>query len=82
MDKVRHYPNTKLPYKYWSHMWADHICELHVMAHKIGLKVEWFQDHKTFPHYDVTPSKRELALKLGAISREITLEDFKRKDNA
>jgi len=79
VDKVRHYPNTKLPYKYWSHMWADSVIELHVMADKIGLKRSWLQDKDgTFPHYDVVPSMRALAIKHGAIPREITLEDFKR----
>lgn len=48
------------------HMISDTIEELHEMAQKIGLKREWFQP-KSFPHYDLSKSKRESALSLGAI---------------
>ena len=40
--------------------------ELHAMAAKIGLKLDWFQDHKRVPHYDLRPSKRKLAVLVGA----------------
>ncbi len=53
-----------------SHMMADTLEELHEMAYKIGLKREWFQNHKKYPHYDVSLSKRNLAIKHGA--REVT----------
>lgn len=48
----------------WCHMFADKAdCEeLHEFAAKLGLKRSWFQGN----HYDLVPSKRELALKLGA----------------
>ncbi len=59
--------DTKLKYKTWSHMTTDgSIEELHVIALKIGLKRTWFQD-KSIPHYDIVPSKRKLAIELGAI---------------
>jgi len=48
------------------HMYADTIEELHKMADTIGLKREWFQDKKRVPHYDVTLSKRALAIQNGA----------------
>lgn len=48
------------------HMIADTVEELHEMADKIGLKREWFQDKKD-PHYDLTKSRREEAIKNGAI---------------
>ena len=51
------------------HMYADTISELHVMAVKIGLKLCWFQD-KSLKHYDLTESKRKLALQHGAIETE------------
>jgi hypothetical protein len=38
------------------------------MADKIGVKRQWFQDHKRHPHYDICLSKKELALKNGAKS--------------
>lgn len=52
------------------HMYADDLEELHKMAIKIGLKKEWFQNHPHLKHYDLTPSKRELAIKHGAISHD------------
>ncbi len=54
------------------HMFADTLDELHAMADKIGLKRSWFQDKRT-PHYDLSKSKRALAVKHGAI--EINLKD-------
>lgn len=53
-----------------SHMMADTLEELHDMADKIGLKREWFQDHKRHPHYDVSISRRKLAVQHGA--QEVT----------
>jgi|SRR5215217_52807 len=64
----------------WSHMIADTKEELHQMAASIGLKREWFQDkHAHLPpdryptntwHYDVTQSKRKLAIQAGAVEVE------------
>jgi len=48
------------------HMWADTPEELHAMAARIDLKREWAQEKGTVLHYDLTPSKREAALKEGA----------------
>ena len=50
----------------WSHMFAvpPDDPELHVIAQKIGLKREWFQNQ----HYDVTESKRMSAVAAGAVS--------------
>ena len=50
-----------------SHMTADTLEELHDMAKKIGLKRSWFQNHKKYPHYDVSQSKRKEAIEMGAI---------------
>jgi hypothetical protein len=56
----------------WCHMMTDDLSEdglqeLHDFAGKLGLKRSWFQNHnKAFPHYDLTPSKRRLAVQLGA----------------
>lgn len=49
-----------------SHMFADTEEELHHMAALVGLKREWFQHHGT-PHYDLCQSKRQLAIKRGAV---------------
>jgi len=55
------------------HMTADTPEELHTMAEKIGMKRSWFQP-KSLPHYDLTTSRRKLALENGAI--EITKNTF------
>jgi hypothetical protein len=47
-------------------MFADSEEELHEFAKKIGMKKEWFQDKK-LPHYDLTATRRQLALSMGAI---------------
>ncbi len=41
--------------------------DLHLFAEKIGLKRKWFQSSSSVPHYDLTVSRRELALKNGAV---------------
>ncbi len=41
--------------------------ELHAFAAKIGMKRSWFHDSKGAPHYDLTPSRREAALRSGAV---------------
>lgn len=48
------------------HMFADTLAELHAMAAAIGMDRAWFQP-LSFPHYDVSLSRREVALRLGAI---------------
>lgn len=54
--------------KLWCHLVADSLDELHTFAVALGLKRSWFQDRASYPHYDVTMSVRERALKLGALS--------------
>lgn len=53
-----------------SHMIADTEEELHAMAAKIGVARKWYQGD----HYDITQSKRALAIKQGA--RSITLRQL------
>lgn len=50
-------------------MYADTLAELHAMAQRIGMKREWFQDHRVMPHYDLTPAKRALAVEFGAVEQ-------------
>lgn len=52
-----------------SHMIADSLEELHAMAAAIGMKREWFQvaPPASFPHYDVSQTKRGMAIVRGAI---------------
>lgn len=60
----------------WCHMWSEDVEALHVIAKKIGMKRAWFQDKPGFPHYDLTPGKRKLAVAAGAV--EISLIEWKR----
>jgi hypothetical protein len=67
----------------WCHMWADTLDELHDMAKKIGLKRAWFQKKEHLPHYDLTPGRRAVAVKKGAVEvGHDQLRDFmaKRKE--
>ncbi len=54
--------------------------ELHSFADKIGLKREYFQDLPGFPHYDLTKTKRALAVKNGAV--EISARDMVERADA
>ena len=66
----------QLPSRGWgkwdggAHMLTSDLAELHAIAERIGLKRAWFQD-RTFAHYDLTASKRTLALAAGAIPIEL-----------
>jgi hypothetical protein len=60
-------PNKNWPYDKSCHLIADSLNELHEFALKLGLKKEWFQDHKKHPHYDLTEGMRKKAIQLGAI---------------
>ncbi len=58
----------------WCHLTCEgDLEELHQFAAKLGMRRSWFQPHATLPHYDLTPSKRALAVKLGA--KEITMAE-------
>lgn len=54
------------------HMIADTPEELHTMAGRIGMEHRWFQapPKASFWHYDVSLSKRTLAIMAGAIDCE------------
>lgn len=51
------------------HLTADTVDELHAFASSIGLRRSWFQSKPGRPdhdHYDLTLSKRRLAIQYGA----------------
>ena len=52
------------------HMIADSTDELHAMAQRIGIARRWYQGD----HYDICLSKREIAVKNGAV--EVTLREL------
>ncbi len=60
--------------KKWCHLVADDLNELHEFAHRLGLKKEWFQNHRIQTHYDITEAKRKQAITNGA--KPITTEEM------
>jgi hypothetical protein len=67
----------------WCHLWAadgGSIAELHSIAVKIGLRKAYFQNRAGFPHYDLVPSKRRLALSAGAVAMDLKLWVAKEMD--
>ena len=58
------------------HMLANTPNELHAMADAIGMRREWYQspDKASFPHYDLSLSRRKLALERGA--KEVTRKEL------
>jgi Protein of unknown function (DUF4031) len=61
VDPVRQHQSGE-----WCHMVSDKsLEELHEFAARIGLKRDAFQSTSR-PHYDLRPSKRRLALSMGA----------------
>lgn len=62
--------NLEFPFRrmLMSHMATDgDIEELHLMADKIGVSRRWFQNIPKHPHYDICKSKKQLAIKFGAM---------------
>jgi len=53
------------------HLFTDGgLEELHLFALEIGMKKSWFQTHNKIFHYDLSPSRRKLAVENGA--KEVT----------
>ena len=81
VDQLQEY-DTRLRWKRWCHMVSDTSEEeLHEFAQKIGLKREWAQlrPEASAAHYDLTPTKRELAILLGAVevsSKELVKRNY------
>ena len=71
-------PNKNWKYSENCHLMADTEEELHDFAvNVLGLRKGWFQNHVRHPHYDLTRSKRVLAVKNGAFT--VDLEWYKEK---
>lgn len=81
VDELRSYPEFAIkrearPYgRLWAHLWCDgDEEELHEFAKNLGLKREWFQGNYRNPmlrHYDLTQSKRLMAIRNGAIFKSL-----------
>lgn len=69
VDELVTFPTSLRVFKAGScHLTTDGpIDALHAFARKLGMKRSWFQDHPLAPHYDLTASKRAMALELGAV---------------
>jgi hypothetical protein len=64
----------------WCHLWGDSVEELTEFAESIGMRASWLQQRRSdFPHFDLVPSKRALALRRGAIATSVKQW---REDNA
>ncbi len=51
----------------WCHLMTEgDLEELHAFAQSLGLPRAAFQEHPRWPHYDLTPDTRALAVRLGA----------------
>lgn len=94
VDNIKTYPNTKLRQKQWCHCVSDldgaeGTEELLDFARSLGLKDIWLQHAgKHTEHFDLTPAKRALAIKLGAteissrdLVRNITLKKMRKNDS-
>jgi hypothetical protein len=79
VDGVQEHVAPGLRYKRWSHLVSTiGESELHAFAARLGLRREWGQlrPRASAAHYDVVPTKRALALQLGA--REVTSRNLAR----
>jgi hypothetical protein len=58
----------------WSHLFADTTEELVEFADRLGLRRSWIQNpgHVWKEHFDVVDSRREMALRLGAVPVTMT----------
>lgn len=52
--------------KFWCHLVADTIYELHEFAASLNLPISWFHRKASHPHYDITVEVRSKAIELGA----------------
>ena len=66
--------NKNWKYDNSSHLVGDTEDELHDFAKKLGLKREWFHEHRKLNHYDLYKNTRSKAVKMGAI--EITRREI------
>lgn len=59
-------PSHKLGRMIMCHTAADTIDELHAMAEFLGVR-RWFQDKPGAPHYDISKTNRERAIRNGTV---------------
>jgi len=62
-----HGRTPRMPYPVSCHMTADTKAELMAFARQLGLRPEWLHNSSALGHFDITPPKRALAKRLGAL---------------
>jgi len=72
-------PTSKWRWRHVVHLFVAPETDLevlHTFAEKLGLRRVWFQDGSTMPHYDLTRTKADLAVSMGAeqLTREQTVQ--------
>lgn len=53
--------------KYWCHMMADSLDELHSFCQSNGIAKIWFHENASYPHYDITTDIRNIVIRKGAV---------------
>ena len=75
VDQLRSYPDHPSRQPHWCHLVTDgDLEELHAFAARLGIPRQRFQHRSKYPHYDLPPARRALAIQLGAVpisSREM-----------
>lgn len=67
VDELRVWPTSVRCFAAGScHLVGDTVTELHAFARRLGLRRAWFQN-LSVPHYDLTPTKRAEAIRMGAL---------------
>ncbi len=67
----------------WCNMWADSLHELLGMAAKIGLRAWWIQtNHASFDYFELSASKRALAVHHGAVYKSLAQWAKEKKEQA
>ena len=76
-DAIWHFAGRR-----WCHLMADDQAELHRFARRLGLHLASYQGppKTSAPHYDITGTERDRAVRLGAMecSRDEIVSIFKR----
>jgi hypothetical protein len=86
VDELRGYDESQIKAparrygQQWAHLTAESEAELHAFAARLGLRRAWYQPGSQrdgynwyLSHYDLTPNKRALAVRLGAT--EVRIRD-------
>ena len=73
VDALQFYPDAPFGHSWWCHLWDGdmRVDRLDAFARSLGLNRNWRQNDRVLIHYDLVPSKRELAIRKGAVKMEL-----------